>query len=52
MVVVDNALEYYAALREQKVAVRMLLLEEGGHGFGMRHQVDWFAGVLDWVKAQ
>ena len=52
VVVVDNALEYYAALREQKVAVRMLLLEEGGHGFGMRHQVDWFAGVLDWVKAQ
>ena len=52
VVVVENALKYYAALREQNVAVRMLLLEEGGHGFGMRHQVDWFAGVLDWVKAQ
>ncbi|MDC8830288.1 alpha/beta hydrolase [Alteromonas gilva] len=51
-VVVDNALEYYNALRAHDVSVQMLLLQEGGHGFGMRHPVDWFDGVLQWVTAR
>ncbi|NVK54402.1 MAG: alpha/beta hydrolase [Alteromonadaceae bacterium] len=50
VVVVENALNYYNALRDNDVAVQMLLLQEGGHGFGMRHSVDWFNGVLQWLS--
>ncbi len=52
VVVVENALSYFHALRENKVSVQMLIVPDGGHGFGMRHRVDWFVDVLDWVRLQ
>ncbi|TPV62162.1 alpha/beta hydrolase [Aestuariibacter sp. GS-14] len=52
VVVVENTLQYFDALRANKVSVQMLIVPDGGHGFGMRHRVDWFSDVLDWVKHQ
>lgn len=50
VVIVENALHYFDALRTKDVSVQMLIVPDGGHGFGMRHRVDWFANVIEWVK--
>ena len=47
---VSNALNYHRALTAKRVPVQMLLLPDGGHGFGMRHPVDWFEDMLSWMK--
>ncbi|OFC69913.1 alpha/beta hydrolase [Alteromonas confluentis] len=48
---VTNALNYHRALVNKRVPVQMLLLPDGGHGFGMRHPIDWFETMLSWMKA-
>lgn len=47
---VGNALQYHAALVEKRVPVQMLLLPDGGHGFGMNHPTDWFSNMLEWME--
>ncbi|UTF58696.1 alpha/beta hydrolase [Gilvimarinus sp. DA14] len=51
-VVVENSLSYYRALKASDVAAGMLILPSGGHGFGMRNPVDWFATMLQWMKSE
>ena len=40
-----------AELAKVGVPAKVLLLESGGHGFGMRRQ-DWTQPLADWLKAQ
>ncbi|MCP8899621.1 alpha/beta hydrolase [Gilvimarinus xylanilyticus] len=49
---VENSLRYYQALHAQDVPAGMLILPQGGHGFGMRNPVDWFATMLQWMKSE
>jgi acetyl esterase/lipase len=52
---VENALQYYAALRKAEVPVEMHLYPTGGHGYGLRRNADevttWPDRVADWLKA-
>lgn len=47
---VENALLYTQALTEHKVQTQLLLLPEGGHGFGMDNPFDWFESLATWLK--
>lgn len=51
-VVLENSLSYFRALKSHDVAAGMLILPSGGHGFGMRNPVDWFATMLQWMQAE
>mgnify|MGYP006194416593 FL=1 len=52
---VENALFYYAALKNAKVPAEMHVYPRGGHGYGLRRTVDdvttWPDRVADWMKA-
>ena len=47
---VENSLGYYRALLASQVPVQLLLLPDGGHGFGMYHEYDWFQSLVMWLK--
>lgn len=47
---VKNSLVYRDALREAGVAVTTLLLETGGHGFGIRGDLGWFEVYLKFLE--
>lgn len=47
---VENALLYTQALTQHKVQTQLLLLPEGGHGFGMDNPFDWFESLATWLK--
>lgn len=47
---VENSLCYYRALMASQVPVQLLLLADGGHGFGMYHDYDWFPSLTMWLK--
>lgn len=49
---VDNSLVYYRALQAADVEVGLLILPAGGHGFGLRNPIDWFAALEQWLQAQ
>lgn len=49
---VENSLRYYQALKSKKVSAGMLILSSGGHGFGMRNPIDWFATVHQWLHEE
>lgn len=46
---VENALVYYQALHIAGVEAGLLLLPGGGHGFGLRNPIDWFATLEQWL---
>ncbi len=46
---VDNSIEYFEALRRNKVPVEMHIYPGGGHGFIFR-QPDWMQTLLLWMK--
>lgn len=46
---VDNSIDYFEALRRNKVPVEMHIYQSGGHGFIFR-QPDWFDPLLLWMK--
>ncbi|WP_158970589.1 alpha/beta hydrolase [Paraglaciecola sp. L3A3] len=46
---VENALVYYQALNDNKVPSQLLILPEGGHGFGLRNSYDWFKDLTQWM---
>lgn len=50
---VQNSIEFYNALKKNKVETSMYLYEKGGHGFGLNNstsQVQWIDMVIDWIK--
>ena len=47
---VENALRYYQALRKSQVPVQLLLLPNGGHGFGLYHPFNWLDTLKMWLK--
>ncbi|QJR80702.1 alpha/beta hydrolase [Alteromonas pelagimontana] len=49
---VANSLRYHAALVEKRVPVQLLLLPEGGHGFGMTNNFDWFQTLEMWLHSR
>lgn len=51
-VIVENSISYYVALKQHSVSASMLVLPEGGHGFGMRSSIDWFAVMIEWLSAE
>jgi acetyl esterase/lipase len=52
VVPVANALNYYEALIAHQVPVQLLLLPDGGHGYGMRYTYDWFVSLLEWMDSR
>lgn len=54
-VLVANSLQMKAALDAQKVPAELLLMEKGGHGFGLINKqdpADWFKVLQTWMKSQ
>ncbi|WP_339897293.1 alpha/beta hydrolase [uncultured Gilvimarinus sp.] len=51
-VLVENSLRYYQALKAHGVSAGMLILPTGGHGFGMRNPIDWFATMTQWLHEE
>lgn len=52
---VANSLQMKAALDAQKVPAQLLLMEKGGHGFGLINKqdpADWFKVLQTWMKSQ
>lgn len=50
-----NSLQMKAALDAQKVPAQLLLMEKGGHGFGLINKqdpADWFKVLQTWMKSQ
>jgi acetyl esterase/lipase len=52
---VENAVDYYLALKNAEVPVEMHLYPTGGHGYGLRRTEDmvstWPDRAADWMKA-
>ena len=53
---VENSIEYYLALKKNKVPVEMHLYPRGGHGFSMRTEgkgsvANWPQAMEGWLKA-
>lgn len=52
---VANSILMKSALDAQKVPAELLLMEKGGHGFGLTNKqepTDWFKALQVWMKAQ
>lgn len=52
---VENSLQMKAALDAQKIPAELLLMEKGGHGFGLNNKqepTDWFKSLQVWMKEQ
>jgi acetyl esterase/lipase len=53
---VENSIEYYLALKKQKIPAEMHLYPKGGHGYGMRTEgkgslANWPAAMEGWLKS-
>ncbi len=51
---VENSINYYMALKKNKVAAEMHLYQNGGHGFGMGNKgtnTDWPSALEHWLVA-
>ncbi len=51
-VVVMNSIVFYMALLKNKVPAEMLLLQAGGHGFGLNNKaepINWLTNVFAWM---
>jgi len=49
---VENSINFYNALKQNKVAGEMYLFQNGGHGFGMNNKTTktkWFPLMLNWL---
>lgn len=49
----SNAVVYSEALRKNKIPTELILVEKGGHGFGMNNRlsdVQWPGKLLEWLK--
>ena len=53
-VAVMNSIVFYLALLKNNVPAEMLLLQKGGHGFGLHNKaepINWLNNVFVWMKA-
>ncbi len=51
---VENSIQFFLALQKNKVPSEILLVQKGGHGFGLHNAaepIDWFSQVFVWMKA-
>jgi dipeptidyl aminopeptidase/acylaminoacyl peptidase len=51
---VMNSIVFYLALLKNNVPIEMLLLQKGGHGFGLHNKaepINWLNNVFVWMKA-
>ena len=51
---VENSLEFFMALKRNKVPVEIHIVQKGGHGFGLHNKdepCDWLDWVFTWLKA-
>lgn len=51
---VENSINYYLALKKNKVAAEMHLYQNGGHGFGLGTKgtnIDWSTALEHWLVA-
>ncbi len=51
-VLMENAWVYYQALHTQHVPSQLILLPQGGHGFGLRNPIDWFQSLDLWMNSE
>jgi acetyl esterase/lipase len=49
---VENSLQYYAGLRRHGIRAALLVLERGGHGYGLRPDLGWTDATLAWLARQ
>ncbi|WP_416307553.1 alpha/beta hydrolase [Neptunicella sp. SCSIO 80796] len=47
---VENSLVYYQALHRHQVPSQLLIVPDGGHGFGLRNNFDWFNDLERWLR--
>lgn len=50
---VENSLNFFTALRKNNVPAEMIILQSGGHGFGLKNKaepVNWMLNVFAWLK--
>lgn len=50
---VENSLNFFTALRKNNVPAEMIILQSGGHGFGLKNKaepVNWMLNVFEWLK--
>ena len=51
---VENSLEFFLALKKNKVPAEIHIVQKGGHGFGLHNKEepgDWLDWVFVWMKA-
>ena len=51
---VENSLEFFMALKRNKVPTEIHIVQKGGHGFGLHNKdepCDWLDWVFTWLKA-
>jgi dipeptidyl aminopeptidase/acylaminoacyl peptidase len=48
---VENAFVYHKALTEHNVNSQLVILPNGGHGFGLANKFDWFDSLIKWMDA-
>ncbi len=50
---VENSINYYLALKKEKVSAEMHLYKDGGHGFGLGKKgtsIDWSRSLKKWLE--
>ncbi len=47
---VENALRYTQALANNQIQTQLILLDNGGHGFALKHNFDWMQSFRIWLK--
>ena len=54
VVIPENSIQYYKALKENKISTTLQLMDEGGHGFGIKNSVaptnSWLNITKEWLK--
>ena len=52
----ENSIRYHKALQENKIPTRLHLMEQGGHGFGIKNALEptnfWLKITKEWLKQQ
>ena len=54
VVIPENSIQYYKALKENKISTTLQLMDVGGHGFGIKNAVaptnSWLNITKEWLK--
>lgn len=56
VVIPENSILYHKALQKNKIPTRLHLIEQGGHGFGIKNTLaptnSWLKITKEWLKNQ